>query len=243
MNWHARYLQQARWSQELRTYLFKQCGLEQAAHVLEVGCGTGALLSEIHAPASLHGLDFDAAALTLCRIHAPHALLTCGDAHALPYPDGTFDITFCHFLLLWVRDPLRVLQEMKRVTRRGGFVLALAEPDYTARQDEPPALQIVGQWQNESLQQQGADIGFGARLAETFFRAGIELIETGPMQRSAREAPTSSEQEIEWQVLESDLSRIIPSDQISKIKSLEEQARAAGTRVLYIPTYFAWGKV
>ncbi len=243
MNWHDRYLQQARWSRELRAYLFKQCRLDQAQRVLEVGCGTGAILGEIPVPPARFGLDLEAGALAQCRIHAPGVFLIRGDAHHLPYPPATFDLTFCHFLLLWVRDPLQVLREMKRVTRRGGYVLALAEPDYEHRQDEPPALRRVGQWQNEALRRQSAKIGFGARLAETFHRAGIELLETGAIQRSGPEAPEKTEQALEWAVLESDLRVVLPTEEILKIKALEEQAWAEGKRVIYVPTYFAWGKV
>ena len=71
---------------------------------------------------------------------------------------------------------------MKRVTKSSGYVLALAEPDYTARIDQPDELVALGKWQNELLQRQGADIGLGVRLAGLFFRAGIKIIETGAIQ-------------------------------------------------------------
>src|SRR3990172_4682062 len=156
MNWHARYTQQANWTRELHEYLFQRTGIEEANGVLEVGCGTGAVLSGIQTHA-LHGLDVRPASLMEARVHAPAASLTCGDALSLPYPDETFDITFCHFLLLWVREPRRALLEMRRVTRPGGSVLALAEPDYSARVDEPAELAVLGRWQAESLRGQGAD--------------------------------------------------------------------------------------
>ena len=137
MNWHSRYLQQAEWTRDLRTYLFEQAGLKNARRVLEVGCGTGAILCDLVTPASLHGLDLDPAALAECRVHASAASLTRSDAHFLPYPDQSFDIVYCHYLLLWVHDPLQVVREMARV---GRSVLALAEPDYSQRVDEPTAL-------------------------------------------------------------------------------------------------------
>ncbi len=171
MDWHARYTQQARWTKNLRAYLFEKAGLRRAQRVLEVGCGTGAILSDLEIPASLHGLDLSRAALAEARVHAPGAILVRADALSLPYADFTFDITFCHFLLLWVRDPLQAAREMARATRPNGFVLALAEPDHTARMDKPDSLAPLGRWQTESLRAQGADVPFGARLAETFARA------------------------------------------------------------------------
>src|SRR3990172_11979722 len=103
MNWHTRYAQQAKWTRDLRAYLFNKARLDDASRVLEVGCGTGAILSELPDHLSLHGLDLDPAALAECRIHASAASLIRGNALALPYIDRSFEIVYCHFLLLWVR--------------------------------------------------------------------------------------------------------------------------------------------
>ncbi|HSL29884.1 MAG TPA: class I SAM-dependent methyltransferase [Anaerolineales bacterium] len=241
MDWHRRYTQQARWTRDLRAYLFDKAGLSGSRRVLEVGCGTGAILSELPKSVPVHGLDIDPAALAQCRLHAPASALVRGDALQLPYSNQSFDIVYCHFLLLWVSDPQQAVLEMKRVSRTGGYVMAFAEPDYDARLDEPSELIPLGRWQAESLRRQGADPGLGARLAALFFSAGIELLETGPIQRtSAVRAPVDFD--LEWAVIESDLSGVIAHDEIQKMKRLDEQARALGERVLHVPTYFAWGR-
>ena len=242
MNWHERYSRQARWTRDLRSYLFDKAGLKTARRVLEVGCGTGAILSTITTPASLHGLDLAPVALAEAKIHAPGADLVNADALALPYPDFTFDITFCHFLLLWMRDPLQAAREMARVTRPGGHVLALAEPDYSARVDKPESLAPLGRWQADALRRQGADPSFGARLADTFARAGIEVVETGTIQQSRKEA-SRGERENEWAVIEADLAGSVAGEDIHKMKLLDKEAWARGERVLFVPTYFAWGRV
>lgn len=242
MDWHARYLQQAKWTRELRAYLFEKAGLSNARRILEAGCGTGAILRGLAASASLHGLDLDPAALAQCRIHAPAATLTRGDGLFLPYPAQTFDIVYCHFFLLWVSEPLQAVHEMKRVTRRNGHILALAEPDYFSRADKPDELKLLGEWQRESLKRQGADPGFGSRLAETFFQAGIEILETGTIQGAGNEA-SAGERGMEWDVLKADLAGFVPDEEIQKMKLLDEQAWERGERVLHVPTYFAWGRV
>ena len=240
MDWHRRYLQQAKWTRDLRAYLFENAGLRKASRVLEVGCGTGAILSELPDHVSIHGLDIDSTALAQCQIHVPNAFLMRGNALQLPYANRVFDIVYCHFLLLWVNDPLQALLEMKRVAKEGGHILAFAEPDYTARVDEPPELVPLGQWQTEALRRQGADPGLGAQLADLFFRAEIELLETGTIQ-SAKSDPSPEDWETEWAVIESDLAGFIPSEDIHKMKKLDQQARECGERELHVPTYFAWG--
>jgi len=242
MNWHFRYTQQARWTRDLRAYLFEQASLKSAHRILEVGCGTGAILSEVNSSGLSHGLDIQFTSLIKARLHAPSAFLAQGDALALPYADGSFDITFCHFLLLWVADPLGAVAEMKRVTRLGGHILALAEPDYSARQDMPETLSVLGKWQTESLHRQGADTSLGRGLAELFFRAGIDIIETGTIERSGSAGLTPTDRNIEWAVLEADLAGFVPEREIQKMKVLDERAWARGERKLYVPTYFAWGR-
>lgn len=241
MEWHKRFVQQAAWTKDLRSYLFKRAGLESARRVLEVGCGTGAILSDLDTPAAIHGLDLLPARLVETRRNAPRASLVCGDAMSLPYACGVFDITFCHFLLLWVPDPLQVLLEMKRLTRPGGSILALAEPDYNRRVDKPDALTVLGRWQIESLQRQGADPGLGGRLADLFHQAGIPLVETGSL-RANREHPLApAERDMEWAVLEADLAGLVPMDEVQRLKHLDESAWVRGERVLYVPTYWAYG--
>jgi ubiquinone/menaquinone biosynthesis C-methylase UbiE len=240
MNWHTRYLQQANWTRDLRAYLFEKAGLTRAERVLEVGCGTGAILADISTRASLHGLDLDPVALAECRIRAPAVDLTNGNALSLPFQDAAFDITYCHYLLLWVKDPSQALREMKRVTKPNGSVLAFAEPDYTDRIDKPEELAMLGKWQMDALKRQGADPSFGARLAESFYEAGIQLIETGPIQSQGlmRDA---DEHEQEWVVIESDLAGVVPAQEIQKMKVLDLESWAKNVRVLQVPTYFAWG--
>jgi len=243
MDWHSRFLQQAAWTRDLRVTLFECAGLSRSRRVLEVGCGTGAILSDLVTPAAINGLDMKFARLIDARMHVPGTALICGNALALPYPSEVFDITFCHFLLLWVRDPLKALLEMKRVTCRGGAVLALAEPDYNSRVDKPNTLAPLGQWQTESLQKQGADPGLGKRLGDLFREAGILPIEVGTLRQSETRVPSPVERDLEWAVLEADLADLIPTQEMHRMKLLDDRAWKRGERVLYVPTYFAWGKV
>jgi len=242
MNWHTRYAQQAKWTRDLRAYVFDRIKPGDTHPVLEVGCGTGAILSELPSHIPLHGLDIDPAGLEQCRVHIPIASLTQGNALQLPYSENSFDIVYCHFLLLWVHDPIQSLLEMKRVTKAGGNIIAFAEPDYTSRIDQPEELVQLGQWQTESLKKQGADPGFGARLAESFFQAGIHIIETGTIQSVGNEA-SIEDWEMEWAVIESDLADSVPGEDIQKMKRLDKTSREQGKRILHVPTYFAWGSI
>jgi SAM-dependent methyltransferase len=246
VNWHQRYLQQARWTKELRSYLYSRVGLLRVQSILEVGCGTGVLAAELNglAPhARISGLDLQASVLVQARGYAKTTTWVQGDAHMLPFPPASFDLALCHFLLLWVRDPLRVVMEMKRVTRPGGSLLVLAEPDYGGRIDYPADLAALGEAQRKSLQRQGADPLIGRRLGEILTKAGLVEIETGVIGGLWRGAPASHELEMEWAVLSSDLAGEFSPAELAYLRAQDEAAYQAGSRILYVPTFYGWGKV
>ncbi|MCW5873754.1 MAG: class I SAM-dependent methyltransferase [Anaerolineales bacterium] len=243
---HARYTQQASWTAPARRHLLTAAGLPNARRVLEVGCGTGAVLNGLRLPVRcLHGLDIDRAALQLARQHAPQAVLAASDAHRLPYPDAYFDIAYCHFVLLWLADPARGLAEMCRVVRPGGAVLALAEPDYSQREDEPTELAALGHAQTAALQARGAHTSIGGQLAALFAAAGLQLVDAGLLQTGGLAIGASAAQAAaaEASTLRADLSGRVPPEQLERWLAQDAAASAAGTRRLHVPTYFAFGRV
>jgi SAM-dependent methyltransferase len=242
--WHARYSLQASWTQSLRSFLLPRAGLEHANRVLDVGCGTGALHGELRQDNSVlvHGLDIDPDMLAEAERISPSSVFTLGDAHALPYADGSFDIALCHYLLLWVFDPSQVLSEMRRVIRRGGALLALAEPDYGGRIDFPPELVELGRLQTAALRQQGAEPEVGRRLGALFRKLGLEGVEVGVLGAQWSGPLSPVEQESEWAVIRSDLEDSLPSNRLEHLFHIDAQAWQTGARILYVPTFYAWGR-
>lgn len=239
---HRRYEQQAAWTASGRRHLLAAAGLPSAQRVLEVGCGTGAVLSELNPPPATQvvGLDIDPAALQIARRHAPTAQLLTGDAHKLPFATASFDIAFCHFVLLWLAQPATALAEMRRAVRPGGAVLALAEPDYSQRVDAPAELAALGQAQTEALRAQGADPAIGSRLPALFAEAGLELVDAGMLDATPA---TAEDATLEAEVLRADLSGRMPPAEIERLLAIDAAARQAGRRQLHVPTYYAFGRV
>jgi ubiquinone/menaquinone biosynthesis C-methylase UbiE len=245
LDWHYRFTQQARWTQDLRRYLFDHAGLKHARRVLDVGCGTGVLLPELltQPGRTAFGLDLEPAFLALAAGHTPQAVLIQGDAHAMPFNNNCLDLSLCHFLLLWVADPARVVSEMKRVTRPGGSVLVLAEPDYGGRIDYPEELSQLGQLQKAALHRQGADPLMGRRLRAIMQQAGLADIETGVLGGQWKTPLSPEDFKGEWAILRSDLADSVPGDIIEHFYQLDQAAWARDERLLFVPTFYAWGCV
>lgn len=244
--WHQRYLQQASWTQNLRAYLFSKAGMQKAATILDVGCGTGVLEHELlsYTLSRTYAVDIDYPRLSYARQYAPQSIYSLSDARALPYADTSFDITFCHFLLLWVSESLRALQEMVRVTHPAGYVIALAEPDYGGRIDFPPELTRIGAWQTESLKEQGANPYLGRELRSIFYNAGLVEVEVGVMGGVWGAESSDQDALLEWDVIHSDLQL---NDeflrQANKLEAIDQASRNTGQRLLFVPTFYAIGMV
>ncbi len=244
-DWHRRFQQQAGWTTQLRGYLYPLARVARAQKILEVGCGTGAILADLrnHTSGSIHGLDIDTRFLALARQQARGAHFVLADAHGTPYVNGAFDVALCHFFLLWVEHPDAVVREMARVTRQGGAVLALAEPDYGGRVDFPPELKQIGDWQEQALRRQGAEPLMGRQLATLFRRAGLEEVETGVLGGQWRGPISAAERNLEWDVLKDDLRDIVSDEVLETLYQVDEAASARGERILYVPTFYALGRV
>ncbi|HEU5115425.1 MAG TPA: class I SAM-dependent methyltransferase [Isosphaeraceae bacterium] len=98
-------------------------------HALDVGCGAGGTLRRLSARKEISrvvGVDPSPAALRLARAQGKHVL--SGDATALPFRDGSFDLVTC--LDVWQHLPmggdLQSAREIRRVLRPGGVVLLRA---------------------------------------------------------------------------------------------------------------------
>lgn len=242
--WHQRFVRQAVWTQTLRQYLFQRANLNQANRILEVGCGTGAVLSEVAAGgAFLYGLDINRQHLDLCAQNAPESHLIQADAFKLPFRPGSFDLIYSHFLFLWLPSPLEALVEMMRITRPGAVILCIAEPDYGGRIDYPQELVRLGIWQTEALRRQGANPDVGRQLSEIFNQAGLIDILTGVMGGQWQGVISPDEFKSEWATLNLDLSGTIEPDQLVKLKETDRMAWVSGSRTLFIPTFFASGRV
>ncbi|HET6561535.1 MAG TPA: class I SAM-dependent methyltransferase [Marmoricola sp.] len=114
-----------RFSVPLASLFLDRLGVEPGLRVLDVGCGPGALTTEL-----VHRLGAELVAavdpsepfVRAARERLPGVDVRVGRAEALPHDDGTYDACLAQLVVHFMRDPVGGLAEMKRVTRPGGTV-------------------------------------------------------------------------------------------------------------------------
>lgn len=154
---------------------------------LDVGCGTGddvrGLASLVGPAGAAVGVDSSEAMIAEARKRADSSHLPVAfrqaDVHDLPFDDGSFDGCRAERVLQHVVDPQRAVQEMARVTRSGGRVVAF-EPDwgaYTLDVDDRTATRAVLDARSDSIRNDW----IGRQLPRLFRRAGLAEIMVEPM--------------------------------------------------------------
>jgi malonyl-CoA O-methyltransferase len=96
------------------------------ADVLDIGCGTGQLLSSLgrqYPHSQLYGLDL-AYNMTRSAVErlGPNAMLVNGNAENLPFRNGSFDLVVSTSTLQWIENLDAFFRQCHRVLRTDGFL-------------------------------------------------------------------------------------------------------------------------
>ena len=116
-----------RYGRELARALIDAAGVAPGRRALDVGCGPGALTTELVA---LLGAEQVAAVEPSAAVRrhvspAPTGVdVQVAAAEALPFDDAAFDHALAQLVVNFMTDPPAGVREMRRVTRPGGTVAA-----------------------------------------------------------------------------------------------------------------------
>jgi SAM-dependent methyltransferase len=169
---------EAIWPQE--EPLFLRHPLPAGARVLDVGCGTGEIVSRLAArfgQVSFLGIDVEEPHLdrarARCAAFGPRVRFEPGDALALALDSDQFDLVVCRHVLQAVPDAPRAVAEMARVTKPGGRLHVLAE-DYGMLWCHPTPQDADLFWQRVP-QQFGLAIGCDNHIGRKMFTVLTDL--------------------------------------------------------------------
>lgn len=122
------------WPQEKA--LFARYRLDGDGRIADIGCGSGEITSRLAAlypRAEVVGVDILDAPIEYARRRhaalAPRLRFEQGDAFELKLPTAHFDVVVCRHMTQLVPEPEKVLAELKRICKPGGWLHVLSE-DY-----------------------------------------------------------------------------------------------------------------
>lgn len=166
---------------EERLPLYLKVGVKDAHLILDVGCGSGFVTRDIArlTKGAVIAIDGSDSLLTVAqRILANYINITLckADAQQLCFADNTFDLVTCNLLLMWTDDPQTVVNEMTRVTKPTGKILASLEPDYGGKIHWPENQKVDPLFAGEAIRKKGGDPHIGRKLRSLFITAGLDTM-------------------------------------------------------------------
>jgi len=116
-----------RHSARLSAQMVDLASVESGQQVLDVGCGPGALTTELVArlgAEAVTAVDPSEPFVEAARARHPGVLVEQAPAERIPFADNRFDAALAQLVVHFMDDPVAGLREMARVTREGGVVAA-----------------------------------------------------------------------------------------------------------------------
>jgi SAM-dependent methyltransferase len=116
-----------RYSTRLAPRFADYAGVRSGQRVIDVGCGPGALTSELVdrvGPQNVAAVDPSESFVAAIGERFPGVDVQLAPAEKLPFPDDSFDAALAQLVVHFMSDPVAGLREMARVVRKDGVVAA-----------------------------------------------------------------------------------------------------------------------
>lgn len=124
-------------------------------HVLDVGCGQGVYARILPKGVNYTGIDASTELIKTAAKHDPdptHTYLVADVTKAIPSPSDTYDLTLSILALQNMADARSAIQEMARVTKRGGtIILVLNHPAFRIPRQSSWGIDAVSKQQYRRL--------------------------------------------------------------------------------------------
>jgi SAM-dependent methyltransferase len=155
-------------------------GVGPGQSVLDVGCGPGALTTELVqrlGSTSVAAVDPSEQFVTAARERHPGVDVQHAAAEELPFADGEFDAALAQLVVHFMADPMRGLAEMARVTHTNGVVAACVWDHAGGQTPIAPFWEVVHELDADAIGESQMAGGRDGHLAELMTAIGLRGVE------------------------------------------------------------------
>ena len=155
-------------------------GIAAGRRVLDVGCGPGALTTELVqrlGAAAVAAVDPSERFVAAARERHPGVQVRIAAAEELPFADAEFDAALAQLVVHFMDDPVRGLAEMVRVTRNGGVVAACVWDHAGGHTPLAPFWDAVHELDPDATDESRLAGGHEGHLTELCTKAGLRDVE------------------------------------------------------------------
>ena len=106
---------------------------------IEVGCGAGFVMENLRDQLGVYGIDIDRNQVKMARSRDLNVDMM--DGLSMEIEDDSFDLAYCSYYLMWLKDPKQAISEMARVARKR--VLFTSEPIWGGALFLPAEMEVI----------------------------------------------------------------------------------------------------
>lgn len=168
---------------DAQTFLpFLMPHLRAGMEILDAGCGVGSIALDLApktAPGRIIGVDIDPAQIEVAQRSAAereigNAEFRTASLYELPYDDASFDVVYSNAVLMYLRERVHALAEMRRVLRPGGLA-AVIDDDHSTVVISPdcPELSLAFDLVGRVIAHQGGNVNYSRGLRSLMLETGF----------------------------------------------------------------------
>lgn len=186
--------------------LLDKIGSIAGQRVMDLGCGTGIMTTEFAKRVGSHGcviaVDMSTEQLELAKQHARQENLSNIEfvelsAEKIDTLTANFDLIYCRFVLMHLKDARTVLQKMAKLLKPGGRLICEEaigqEPTFSY-----PTSKVFAKWKKYTALKatiHDTDFTFGLKLHQLFAEYGLTNIE---LRLNSTVLATEEEKQLLW---------------------------------------------